>query len=120
MKVGTILGGLAVILFAAIPGPAEQPDQLKRVLLRDGFDGSYDLPWTVLNPDANAASLTKNPGCLTISTQRGSMYRNNDRPIRNLFLVRLCLATMERSFRYMPMANGGMEVHGILVSSLRM
>ncbi len=53
---------------------------------RDDFIGQYDKAWQIINENAENISLTKQPGMLTITTERGSIWRNINRPI-NLFLI---------------------------------
>jgi RNA polymerase sigma factor (sigma-70 family) len=45
-----------------------------RFLAFDGFDGQLGLNWHVVRPDPSHVSLTKHPGRLTITTQRGSIH----------------------------------------------
>jgi regulation of enolase protein 1 (concanavalin A-like superfamily) len=41
----------------------------------DSFDGKFGLNWKPVRPDPSHVSLTKTPGALTISTQLGSIHR---------------------------------------------
>jgi hypothetical protein len=40
----------------------------------DAFDGKLGLNWKPVRPDRSHVSLTKTPGALTITTQRGSIF----------------------------------------------
>ncbi len=40
----------------------------------DAFDGKLGLNWKPVRPDPTHVSLTKTPGALTITTQRGSIH----------------------------------------------
>ena len=60
----------------------------------DGFKGKLGLNWKPIRLDPTHVSLTKNPGTLTITTQRGSIHgdEKNDVPgggiqAKNLFLI---------------------------------
>jgi RNA polymerase sigma factor (sigma-70 family) len=48
-----------------------------RFLAFDGFDGRFGLNWKPIRPDPTHYSLAKNPGRLTITTQRGSIHGPN-------------------------------------------
>jgi len=52
----------------------------------DGFDGKLSLDWQIRNVDLSHVSLTKKPGTLTITTQRGTFWRSY-RDYKNLFLI---------------------------------
>jgi RNA polymerase sigma factor (sigma-70 family) len=66
-----------------------------RFLAFDGFDGQFGLNWQPVRHDPSHASLAKNPGRLTITTQRGSIHGPTDDPkaraneplTKNLFLI---------------------------------
>ncbi len=45
-----------------------------RFLAFDGFDGQLGLNWQVVRPDPSHVSLTRHPGRLTITTQKGSIH----------------------------------------------
>jgi hypothetical protein len=45
-----------------------------QVVLADNFDGKLHLNWKPVRYDDTHVSLTKNPGKLTITTQRGSIF----------------------------------------------
>jgi regulation of enolase protein 1 (concanavalin A-like superfamily) len=65
----------------------------------DGFDGKLGLNWQPVRHDPKHVSLTKNPGKLTITTQRGSIHRDEKKDAfgegiqaRNIFLIHNPLA----------------------------
>lgn len=74
-------------LCAADPAAADpkQADPVKEGF-RDDFIGKYDKAWQIINENAENISLTKQPGMLTITTERGSIWRNINSP-KNLFLI---------------------------------
>jgi regulation of enolase protein 1 (concanavalin A-like superfamily) len=43
-------------------------------VLRDRFQGKLGLNWKIIRPDPSHFSLTKNPGRLTVTTQRGTIH----------------------------------------------
>ena len=60
----------------------------------DEFDGKYPLNWKVVRSDPSHVSLVKNPGHLTITTQRGSLEGDSKRDTqsggilaKNLYLI---------------------------------
>ncbi len=74
-----IAGFLVQSLLAAEPQPREDDtpkDAADRfqVVLADDFDGKLHLNWKPVRYDDSHVSLTKNPGKLTITTQRGSIF----------------------------------------------
>jgi peroxiredoxin len=52
----------------------------------DGFDGKLALNWQIRNADPTHVSLTKKPGTLTITTQKGGFHGANTN-YKNLFLL---------------------------------
>jgi len=65
-----------------------------RFVAFDGFNGKLGLNWKPVRPDPTHVSLTRNPGKLTITTQRGSIHGEEARdeagnpiPARNLYLI---------------------------------
>ena len=56
------------------------------VVAYDDFEGTLSLAWKVRNPDPSHFSLTKNPGMLTITTQKGALW-NSYTDYKNLFLL---------------------------------
>jgi beta-lactamase regulating signal transducer with metallopeptidase domain/beta-xylosidase len=66
--------------------PALQASRAPKTLAFDEFDGKLSLDWTVLGSQPSHVSLAKNPGKLTITTQRGWLhYRNTS--AKNVFLL---------------------------------
>lgn len=45
--------------------------------LYDGFDGKLALDWEVIRPNPKTASLTKNPGRLTLTSEYGGLHAEN-------------------------------------------
>ena len=80
-----------------VPGPGSAPEIApadEKFLVYDGFDGKLGLKWNPVRPDPTHVSLTKNPGKLTITTQRGSIHgdEKNDAlgegiQAKNLYLI---------------------------------
>jgi regulation of enolase protein 1 (concanavalin A-like superfamily) len=79
--------GLGASAFLAQGAPAEKPpaagpDKGKGqsakagfdFLAHEGFDGKLGLNWQPVRPDPTHVSLTKHPGFLTITTQRGTIH----------------------------------------------
>ncbi len=59
-------------------GPATQrPLDRFRFLAFDGFDGQLGLNWRPVRYDPSHVSLTRAPGRLTLTTQRGSIHRKD-------------------------------------------
>lgn len=50
------------------------PVSSRPIALHDGFRGKLELPWKIVRADASHYSLTKNPGRLTVTTQRGTIH----------------------------------------------
>ena len=61
------------------------------VVAFDDFDGKLNLDWQILNADPSHYSLTKKPGTLTITTQKGG-FRLSNTNYKNLFLIKNPLA----------------------------
>ncbi|NQT84868.1 tetratricopeptide repeat protein [bacterium] len=66
------------------PWEAESTDG--KVLAYDDFDDKLALDWNIRNPDPSHHSLTKTPGMLTITTQKGDLC-NAVANYKNLFLI---------------------------------
>ena len=95
---------VVAILIAAGASAAQDPQVVEVgmpdnapgiALLRDDFHGKFALNWEIVRPDKEHFSLTKNPGKLTITTQRGSIHGDQDHDpqsqgirAKNIFLVR--------------------------------
>jgi len=62
------------------------PEKEGKVLAFDDFDGSLSLDWEILNDDPTHYSLTKKPGTLTITTQKGG-FAWSGIDYDNLFLI---------------------------------
>ena len=95
-----ILDGKGVSPPGATPLPSRSPvapgaiERRSTSLLRDDFDGTFALHWQTVRPDPTHASLLKEPGTLTITTQRGSIHaaqaddeQSDGLLARNLFLI---------------------------------
>ena len=57
----------------------------------DDFDAELHEDWEIIHPDPEKASLTKNPGKLTLTSQYGGLHANEngaDPPAKNLYLLR--------------------------------
>ncbi len=64
------------------------------LLAFDGFEGKLGLNWKPVRPDPTHFSLTKKPGTLTITTQRGSIHGEETKDdygggiqAKNLYLI---------------------------------
>ncbi len=64
------------------------------LLAFDGFEGKLGLNWMPVRPDPSHVSLTKKPGTLTITTQRGSIHGEEKKDefgggtqAKNLYLI---------------------------------
>ncbi len=58
-----------------------------RLGFRDDFDKKYDPAWEIFNEDPTHLSLTKQPGRLTITTQRGDLWHGFNNT-KNIFLLK--------------------------------
>jgi len=92
--------------------PAEsETGVVPTIRLYDGFDGKLILNWEPVRPDPTHVSLSKNPGKLTITTQRGGIYGSVGPSAKNFYLIRnpvaeggdFVLTTCIESFK--PTAN---------------
>ena len=70
---------------------ASQLKKNESVVAFDDFDGKLNLDWQILNADPSHYSLTKKPGTLTITTQKGG-FRLSNMSYKNLFLIENPLA----------------------------
>jgi hypothetical protein len=68
-----VIVATATALVAGIGRPAPLPKAGTGVW-RDEFDGKLTLDWKVVRPDPTHVSLKKVPGCLVITTQRGTIH----------------------------------------------
>ena len=67
-------GGHAEVARQSVKPNAEAGSDSLILLAHDGFDGKLGLNWKPVRPDASHISLSKTPGALTITTQRGSIH----------------------------------------------
>jgi hypothetical protein len=82
------------------PPVAAAGDQIHPVaVLRDDFNGKFALRWKIIREDQGHISLTKDPGHLTITTQRGTIHGDVEHDAlsegiraKNIFLIRNPLA----------------------------
>jgi len=63
----------------------EKPEP--RLGFHDDFDKKHAPTWEITNPDPTHFSLTKQPGKLTITTQRGDLWHRNNNA-KNIFLIK--------------------------------
>lgn len=78
--------GMSLNADPSAPPPASISQDIKRWY--DPFDGQFALDWKPLRPDPSHVSLTKHPGTLTITTQRGTIYgASKATPARNIYLI---------------------------------
>ncbi len=82
---------VAVGQATADPGHAVRPV----AVLRDDFNGKFALNWKIVREDKDHISLTKDPGHLTIITQRGTIHGDVEHDAqsegiraKNIFLIR--------------------------------
>jgi regulation of enolase protein 1 (concanavalin A-like superfamily) len=73
---------------------AEAGGDVFTLLAFDGFEGKLGLSWKPVRPDPSHISLTKKPGTLTITTQRGSIHGEEKKDAfgegnqaKNLYLI---------------------------------
>ncbi len=89
---GRTLVGVSLVLLLTFSwgrsvGRAGEPE----FRLFDGFDEKLELNWEPVRPDPTHVSLTKNPGKLTITTQKGTLGFNETArggAAKNLYLIR--------------------------------
>jgi hypothetical protein len=68
-------------------GPAAAKDsEPQPVKVYDGFDEGPTLKWELRDPDPQHYSYEKRPGTLTITTQKGGLYRASNN-CKNLFVL---------------------------------
>jgi len=63
---------------------AKKPGDVRLV---DDFDGQLKLDWQLLRPDPTHISLSKHPGSLTISTQKGTIHLRGKPKAKNILLL---------------------------------
>ncbi len=90
---GRTLGVVSLVVLAGVAFVAPQvrgEDELEFCLI-DEFNGKFDLVWEPIRHDSTHASLTKNKGKLTITTQAGTLgfdeTRSSSGPAKNLYLI---------------------------------
>jgi len=66
--------------------PVRTAPEEARLLAFDDFDDKLSLDWTILHADPSHCSLTKKPGYLTITTQKGGFIMSATN-FKNLFLI---------------------------------
>lgn len=76
---GSVAGLLAFgfVRFELVAQGEEKPNEAAAFRLYDGFDGKLALGWKVLRPNTETASLAKNPGRLTITSEHGGLHVEN-------------------------------------------
>ncbi len=80
-----------------VTSPTEAEFTHSNLLACDDFDGKPSLDWKILNPDPTHYSHSKNPGMLTITTQKGDFW-NAFTDYRNLFVID-CPASEDEDFQ---------------------
>ncbi|MHC4111897.1 MAG: redoxin family protein, partial [Planctomycetota bacterium] len=73
----------------SVPRKQKVPPSQKQngnVLAFDDFDSKLNLKWDILHANLSHVSLAKNPGALTITTQKGTL-RDSYKNYKNLFLI---------------------------------
>ena len=87
VQTGILFAILIAIVCTSLSADATEP----KVYAFDGFDEKLTLEWGPLREDETHVSLTKNPGKLTITTQRGTIGGDETRPGRiptkNIYLI---------------------------------
>jgi RNA polymerase sigma factor (sigma-70 family) len=89
-----LLGGGAVLLSqptrAGDDKPAAKASKFQ-FLAYEAFDGEFGLNWKPVRHDPTHVSLTKNPGKLTLTTQRGTIHADEkargEPSAKNIFLI---------------------------------
>ncbi len=84
-KVKELLAGKKESTRVVVPVRKALKEEAK-VLAFDDFDGKLNLDWDILHVDTSHVSLTKKPGTLMITTQRGGLSRSSN-DYKNLFLI---------------------------------
>ncbi len=90
----TVLVGLGLVLRSEAGEPHPGAEKRSTFVAFDDFDGKPMLRWKPVRHDPTHVSFTKHPGSLTITTQRGTIHRDegNDDPnetikAKNIFLI---------------------------------
>jgi regulation of enolase protein 1 (concanavalin A-like superfamily) len=75
----------------AAPVPKTKAEDRFHFRAFEGFDGKLHLNWKPVRPDPTHVSLTKHPGKLTITTQRGTIHGDEkaagEPSAKNLYLI---------------------------------
>ena len=91
LLVSSAVLALAVSYTHAADEPVKEKLGQTSFVARDEFDGRLLLKWQPIREDPSHISLTRHPGNLTITTQRGTIHgKNNNQPdrlARNLFVI---------------------------------
>jgi len=89
LAIGAFLARTESIL--AAPSPDDSKADKFRFLAHDNFDGKLRLDWQPVRHDSDHVSLTKHPGKLTITTQRGTIHGDEkaagEPSAKNLFVL---------------------------------
>ena len=79
-----------LLLFVAIPhaisDDSAADQKTPELPMRDDFDSKLTLPWKIIRPDPTHVSLESHPGKLTITTQYGSIHKEQT-TAKNLYFV---------------------------------
>lgn len=95
------IGVLVTLLFVShgfaeddSPKAEAEASDVKSIRLYESFEKEFKLKWKPVREDKDHWSLTKNPGALTIITQRGTIHANEKaddlsggRQAKNLFII---------------------------------
>ena len=82
-----IIAHLSIALYVPMPGCSGEEAKL---LAADQFEGKFELDWNPIRENPSNVSLTKNPGQLTITTEKGTLGGNEvlrGAPSKNLHLI---------------------------------
>lgn len=90
LVVGAIVGLLqfGLVSFERVAW-GEERLQTPGFRLYDGFDGKLALDWEVIRPNPETASLKKNPGKLTITSEYGGLHTEarTGKSAKNLYMI---------------------------------
>ncbi len=94
LMIGLLFVPCAARLSAADDDHTDRPPGRPIALLRDDFNGKFALNWKIVREEKDHISLTKDPGHLTITTQRGTIHGDVDHDAlsqgiraKNIFLI---------------------------------
>jgi regulation of enolase protein 1 (concanavalin A-like superfamily) len=74
-------------LTAGPPQPGVPLRKQEDIRIFDDFDDQLQLDWQLLRPDPTHISLSKHPGSLTISTQKGTIHLKGKPKAKNILLL---------------------------------